>query len=164
MQVNPRRRDAAQPVLPEGVNIYETFSTQGEMPHPVVIPVPLAEQFSPLVPGKTWEMLRLALPVVCLDCAEKPIDLSGELLRVATVMILDVMKLHVGQPDFLHEPEPAGPTPALEVLIDALAFSRAKAQQSHHVTLSQPIQMVEQGHQGIAAEHSPCGQTVQEMA
>jgi hypothetical protein len=85
MQLNPRRRDAAQPVLPEGVNIYETFSTQGEMPHPVVIPVPLAEQFSPLVRGKTWEMLRLALPVVCLDRAEKPIDLSGEPCRVPTV-------------------------------------------------------------------------------
>ncbi|MGH7207255.1 MAG: hypothetical protein ACREI2_13725, partial [Nitrospiraceae bacterium] len=60
MQVNPRRRDAVQPVLPEGVNIQETFSTQGQMPHPIVIAVLFAEQFSPLVSGKASKMLGLA--------------------------------------------------------------------------------------------------------
>src|SRR5574341_1128783 len=140
MQVSPRRRDPAQPILPEGVNGSETVSTEGEVPHPVVIPVPLAEERSPLVSTEAGEMLGLALPIVRLDRAEEPVDLAVEPFRVAALFFLDLTQLHVGQPDFPHGPEPAGPAPALEVLIDPLAFHRPKAEQSDHVVLSEPIQ------------------------
>lgn len=98
-------------------------------------------------------MLGFALAIVCLYGTIQPIDLGVESFRISCCSVLKLAKLHIGESDFHHCPLPAGPTPAFEILVHALAFGQAEAEGSHHLARPQSVQVVEARDQSIAADH-----------
>jgi hypothetical protein len=51
--------------------------------------------------------------------------------------------------------------PSLEVLIDPLTFGLSEAQELHHMGLAEPIEVIKQGDQGIAADDRAGSQPVE---
>ena len=134
----PRPGDPAKAVL-----------TKGQMPNSKIVPIILAKQFPPLLHRQTGIMFRLALPVMRLENPQQPLHFMVQQLRLLSFLVLNLLQVMSADPKFVHRALPTRLTPPFEILVNALAFRGPKPQETHHLSLTQPIQMVKQGYEAI---------------
>ena len=77
-------------------------------------------------------------------------------------ILLNLTQFHFTYAALRHSPLPSCLPPTFEVLIDALAFYGPQTQDSHHLPLAESVQVVEERHQRIAADHCPRGHPLEE--
>ena len=151
MQVNCRR-PVVSSILPQEIDLHKTVAAERQVPCAIIVPVSLIEEIRPLLPAQTGEMLRFTLAIVTLNGADQPFGLCIKVLP-SVLLILDLLKIFIGDTDFRHGSLPSCAAPALKIFIDALTFRSPESKDLDDLALSESIEMVEESHQCIAAHH-----------
>jgi hypothetical protein len=160
LQVKLGNRHAPEAVLSKATDLQQAILTEGKVPSPVIVAVTLFKEIRPLTPVQAWKVLRLALSIVTLYALEEFRGFFKEFCRLTCFMFFNLNKLIFRKSHLCYSPLPARAPPAFEVLIYTLTFRGAQPQDTNHLSLSIPIEMVEESHEGIPTYHRPRRETV----
>jgi hypothetical protein len=155
LQVKLWRRHAPEAVLSKATDLQQAVLTEGKVPSSVIVTVTLFKEITPLTPVQAWKVLRLALSIVTLYALEEVRRLFKELGGLTGFMFFDLNQLVFRESHLHYRSLPPRAAPAFKVLIHALTFRGAQPQDTNHLSLSIPIEMVEESHEGIPTYHRP---------